>query len=69
MGGGNYGPPPNFVVSGSITIKFGVLYLTSLFQNRRKSFENDVTADLCRHLLSQATVSFEISNFFISGRI
>ena len=37
-----YGPPPNFVVSSSITIKFGVLVL----QNSQKRFENDVTKQL-----------------------
>ena len=46
-GWGHYGPPPNFVVSSSVTIKFGVLIEFDKFlQNSKKSFENDVIAEL-----------------------
>ena len=63
--------PPNFVVSSSITIRFGAVIEFDKFSPKypKKSFENDVTAELCHYLLSRATVSFEIWNFFIPGRI
>ena len=37
-------PPPNFVVSSSIMIKFGVLIESDIFYP--KNFINDVTAEL-----------------------
>ena len=59
--GGALCPPPNFVISSSIMIKFGLLIEFDRFSPN--------TAELWRHLLSQATISFEISKFFISDRI
>ena len=45
-------PPPNFVVPCSITIKLGVLIEFDTFSPKYpKSFENEVTAELWRHLL------------------
>ena len=45
-------PPPNFVVSCSVRIKFGVLIEFDKFSPKYpKSFDNDVTAELYRHLL------------------
>ena len=39
--------PPNFVVSSSIPIKFGVLIeIDKFFKNSQKCFENNVTAEL-----------------------
>ena len=68
---GHYAPPPpNFVVSSSIMIKFGVLVEFDNFSPKKtKNFKNDVTAELWHHLLPHATLSFEISKFFISERI
>ena len=71
-GGGGIIASPNFVVSSSITIKFGVLIEFDRFSPKYQNwiFENNVNAELGRlYLLSQATVSFQISRFFISGQI
>ena len=46
-GGGLDGPPPNFVVSSSIMIKFGAVIEFDKFSPKlSKSFKNDVTAEL-----------------------
>ena len=68
LGGGALCPPPNFVVSSSITIKFDVLIEFDKFFSKIAKQVSKMTS-LPSHLLSQATLSFEISNFFISGRI
>ena len=45
--GGALWPPPNFVVSNSVMIKFGLLTEFDKFSpKQQKKFKNDVTAEL-----------------------